>query len=132
MKKPTERFRRAAYQARPASSCTPTNTSAFRALIHIAREWLYGDRVRVSPEAGKLLRLRRGSVIIVGAHKAIVAQRLPVQDEPSRVIHYGCRTSDGEAFLQVFYDSEGNVESVCWRTDDRDFQLTIDDVRVYR
>jgi hypothetical protein len=66
---------------------------------HLLHSWLHRDRIRVSPSAGQLLRLKPSCCLRVAGQYAEVVGRAVDDGRPSVV--YECRTRTGVGLLAV-------------------------------
>lgn len=61
--------------------------------------WAPGDRIRVSPREGKLLRLRAGACLRIGGKPFKVLRRVECAADSS--VTYTCRGVDGDCEITV-------------------------------
>jgi hypothetical protein len=97
-----------------------------RRLVH---SWWRGDRIRVSPAAGLLLRLWPTCCLQINGQYVEVVDRA-VQDGKPAVV-YGCRTGNGTGSLIVERGSPTAEIAIEWREGGQIVRLLAADVEVY-
>jgi hypothetical protein len=104
----------------------PALFSMARRLVH---SWWQGDRIRVSPTTGKLLRLRPPCCLCVGGQYVEVLDRTIQEGAPA--VLYGCRTRAGMGSLRVELVSSAAGVAVEWREGGQVVRLKATDVDVF-
>jgi hypothetical protein len=100
--------------------------------VQLLKSWWSVDRVRVSVDEGRLLRIEPPCVIVVGARPAEVWQRTTVQSAAGPLIIYDCQSTSGSCQLQVTPRGKGVRPSVCWTDEQTVRYLSPEDVEVYQ
>jgi hypothetical protein len=80
------------------------------ALLRILRAWLGSDRIRISPQEAKLLRLTPGACICIGGVTYTVESRT-VGDPSCATVAYHCRGIDAEMDLIATIAEDGTIQA---------------------
>ena len=72
-----------------------------RSLLELVGAWWRTDRIRVSPAEGRLLRLRRGSVVRLREQTAVVRQRWVGRSASGPYVNYDCEVDGGGGPCQL-------------------------------
>jgi hypothetical protein len=101
----------------------------FRSVQRLVNSWWQSDRIRVSPSAGRLLRLRPPCCLHVYGQYAEIVER--AEPNGTLAVVYGCRTRAGSGTLMVRLDSATANAVVEWHQDGRTVRLLAEDVEVF-
>ena len=104
----------------------PTLFSMVRCLIH---SWWRGDRIRVSPMDGQLLRLQPPCWLHICNRYAEVVNRRVADGKPAVI--YECRTSSGSGTLLVEVGGLACEPAIEWRENGLATRLALQDVEVF-
>lgn len=85
-----------------------------RALLDLLRAWWSVDRIRVSPNEGRLLRLDAGALLTIEDRAVEVLGRRIRRQPAGAVIAYDCRTPSGAARLLIRQPRDGGDLSAQW------------------
>jgi len=97
-----------------------------RQLGRLLHSWWRGDRIRVSPEEGRLLRLRPPCWLLIdGATVEVVGRTVP---DAGRRVLYSCRTHSGVGTLAVSLDDKVNLH---WHDGAHTRPIMASDIEVY-
>jgi hypothetical protein len=99
-----------------------------RKLCQLIRLWWTGDRIRVSPVEGRLLRIQPGDLLSVAGMDVEVVDRLVIAESSLCLV---CRTPQGTAELHVPVFSKAEQQQVLWIEPDGELRLTQSDVEVW-
>jgi hypothetical protein len=99
-----------------------------RKLCRLIRLWWTGDRIRVSPIEGRLLRVQPGDLLSVAGTDIEVVDRFVIGESSLCLI---CRTQQGTAELHVPVFSRHEPQEVLWIDSGRELRLTPSDVEVW-
>jgi hypothetical protein len=105
--------------------------SLLRCVGDLLRSWWQVDRIRVSPNAGRLLRLRPGNIVCIADRDIEVVSRSVSQSPSGPSICYRCRSADGSAQLCVTPIVCGAGERITWKEKAVERSLTADEVEVW-
>jgi hypothetical protein len=105
--------------------------SLLRCIGDLLRSWWQVDRIRVSPSAGRLLRLQPGNIVGIADRDIEVVSRCVSQSPSGSSICYQCRSADGSAQLCVTPVVFGVGERITWTEKDLERSLTADEVEVW-
>jgi hypothetical protein len=94
---------------------------------HLIHSWLHRDRIRVSPSAGQLLRLKPGCCLCVAGQYVEVVGRAVADGRPSVVYECGTRMGMGTLIANV---SNGRL-AMAWLEGGRVTTLAAEDVEVF-
>lgn len=94
----------------------------------LLRLWWTGDRIRVSPVEGRLLRIQPGDLLSVAGSDVEVVDRIVIAESCLCLI---CHTPQGSAELHVPVDSEARSTELLWFESGREHRLTAADVEVW-
>jgi hypothetical protein len=84
------------------------------AVCDLIRAWWRVDRIRTSPNDGRLLRLDFGSILDVGQQRVEVIDRVVSAKDTRLAIAYHCRTSEENTRLFITANRFGEIESCVW------------------
>lgn len=111
------------------------NRSSFRSLlgefVRLVQAWWRADRIRVSPNAGRLLRIAPRCVISVQGQAATVVTRTVSQGPSGSRVSYQCDNCAGRARLCVEVGPRGGITRVIWIESSREIPLSEDEVEVW-
>lgn len=99
-----------------------------RKLCQWIRLWWTGDRIRVSPVEGRLLRIQPGDVLSVAGMDVEVVDRFVIAESTLCLI---CHTPQGIAELHVPVLSKTVPQEVLWIETCGELRLTPSDVEVW-
>ncbi len=88
--------------------------SLCRACLGLIAAWWRADRVRISPRAGQLLRLRPNSLVFIRGQTVEVLTRQESQASDEHRICYECRTEIGPARLDVRIRADAGRLEIRW------------------
>src|SRR5579871_3116549 len=112
-----------------------TKSNTFLSLLgevgQILRSWWEVDRIRVSPRAGRLLRIHPPCLISIDERMIEVVSRSVSQGPSGPSVGYQCRTPEGPAELRVSLPSSIAAPEVEWIEWGRRLFLSEDDVQVW-
>ncbi len=97
-------------------------------LLHV---WWRMDRIRISPRAGRLLRLHPPCIVYMEDRPVEIVTRTVSRTSVGPCVYYGCRTADGSAQLCVAPASPGVGEHITWMEHGRERSLAADAVEVW-
>ena len=89
-----------------------------RELVRVFHSWWRTDRIRVSRDEGRLLRLDPGAVIALEGCRLLITRRTTDRRDGHRVL-YDCRGETEDSTLEVALDAAGNRPSITWNEDFR-------------
>jgi hypothetical protein len=99
-------------------------------LVRLVRSWWAVDRIRISPEEGRLWRLRPPCILLVDGRPAEVIARTLSGDEVGLVVSYDCRTAQGDGRLTV-RGVAGSTPKVVWMADGVERPLVAHEIEVF-
>jgi hypothetical protein len=99
-----------------------------RKLYQLIRLWWTGDRIRVSPVEGRLLRIQPGDLLSVAGIEVEVIDRFLIAESYLCLI---CHTPQGTAELHVPVFSQAAPQEVLWIESGDERRLTAADVEVW-
>lgn len=99
-----------------------------RKLCQLIQLWWTGDRIRVSPVEGRLLRIQPGDLLSVAGNDVEVVDRFVISERSLCLI---CRTQQGIAELHVPVFSKSESQEVLWFESGDELRLTAADVEVW-
>ncbi len=103
-----------------------------RDVFRLIASWWQVDRVRVSPDEGRLLRLEPPCVVVIESRPAEVLARTVGRTAAGPFVVYDCRSATGPYQLRVVPLGDGQVSCVCWIENGRERELAADDVEVFQ
>ncbi|HEX3658867.1 MAG TPA: hypothetical protein VHV55_23945 [Pirellulales bacterium] len=68
---------------------------------HLVRRWWASDRIRLSPDEGRLLRLEPGSILVIEGRPVEVLERRAGEAAAGPYVEYRCRGSGVQGRLRV-------------------------------
>lgn len=102
-----------------------------RSVLRVIRSWWRVDRVRVSPAAGCLLRLRVGDVLNIRAQSAEILNRTQASPDSADVV-YQCLTDSGTALLRIELQPNLREFAIVWIVQGASEALGEYDVQVWQ
>ena len=104
------------------------NRDVLRDLFHLVWQWWTGDRIRVSPVEGRLLRVLPGDILSVDGTDVEVVDRIVIAERTLCLI---CRTQRGTAELYVPVFSKAGPQEIVWVRSGGERTLTTADIEVW-
>ncbi|MDX1606710.1 MAG: hypothetical protein R3202_10995 [Candidatus Competibacterales bacterium] len=104
-------------------------TTEARRLLCLLRDWWRLDRIRISPEEGRLLRLRPGALLELDGMLLQVMARRSLTAAPG--VGYYCSGQGLAGELRVGLDRDRQAQTVEWIRDGRRQRLPAAAIRVY-
>ncbi|MFK7819245.1 MAG: hypothetical protein AB8G99_11035 [Planctomycetaceae bacterium] len=100
-----------------------------RELVDICRTVVRGDRIRVSPSEGRLLRLQPSCVLMIGSETIRIKSRTVEDSLKHPTVTYECETdfASGILFVQLLPHHRIDVE---WRIENAHQKIAESDVIV--
>jgi hypothetical protein len=102
-----------------------------QSVTQIVWAWWRHDRIRVSPDEGRLLRIESQDVLLIGDTQVEVITRSIVKRVSGVALHFNCRTPTGSAELFVELTLDGQLQSIRWNADDEERVLSVEDLDVW-
>lgn len=102
-----------------------------RDFVRLVVAWWRVDRVRVSPEEGRLLRLEPPCFVVVAGRPAEVLSRTLGRDPGGPFVSYECRHAQGDCRLRVGLTIDGATAAVSWTTDGVERSLRPEEVETF-
>ena len=102
-----------------------------RDVVRLVVGWWRGDRVRVSPEEGRLLRLEPPCFVVVAGRPAEVLSRTLGHDPGGAFVAYECRSAGGSCRLRIGLGADGAASDVAWTFDEMQRSLRPEEVETY-
>jgi hypothetical protein len=102
-----------------------------QALADLVRGWWLADRVRISPDEGRLLDLRLPCLLRVRGSVAQALARQTGHGANGPYVVYSCTDDVGDALLWVYPVGRTTRPLVRWQTSRGEMALSGEDVEVY-
>jgi len=102
-------------------------------VVDLFRAWWQVDRIRISPVAGKVLRLRRGAILVIDGQNIVVCGRRVIRQGGRICVVYDCQTPSDRAWLRI--DPGDGVDAspqIEWVASDIVRRLRESDIEVWR
>lgn len=102
-----------------------------RDLVRLVAEWWRVDRIRVSSDEGRLLRLQPPCLVVVAGRPAEVLSRIVGHDAGGTFVAYDCRGVQGMCRLRVGLVDDRAASDVSWTADGVQRQLHVGEVETF-
>lgn len=104
------------------------NRDVLHDFFHFVWQWWTGDRIRVSPVEGRLLRVQPGDILSVAGIDVEVIDRMVIAEHTLCLI---CRTQRGTAELYVPVLSKAGPQEIVWVKSGGERTLTSANIEVW-
>lgn len=104
------------------------NGDVLRDLCQFVWQWWTGDRIRVSPVEGRLLRVQPGDILSVAGIDVEVVDRTVIAERSLCLI---CRTQRGTAELHIPVFLKAERQEIVWAEAGGERTLTTADIEVW-
>lgn len=100
-------------------------------LCELVQSWWQVDRIRISSDAGRLLRIPCPSLISIRGQPVEVQTRMVCQETAGARITYECHTSSGTAWLCIEVLPSA-TRRLFWRESGYENLLSEDEIEIWR
>ncbi len=105
--------------------------SLLSTLLALARAWWRHDRVRASPNEGRLLRLGPGAVLRIAGRRAVVQHRRVGETAEGSYVAYECEGEAGPSQLLLRHTAGRIHSTASWREGGAEQTIGADSVEAY-
>lgn len=99
-------------------------------VVRLIRSWWCVDRIRLPPQAGRLLRLQPPCYLLIAGRPVEIAARTLGQSGGGRTVTYECRTADGVGRLTVRIVGD-SASAAVWALGDVERPIDAEEIEVY-
>jgi hypothetical protein len=105
--------------------------SIWRDLLNTVRTWWDTDRIRVSPNDGRLLRIQPGDLMTIEGLDIEVLDRSLNSTERGELLQLNCRGPLGTATLTVAIDTEVINQKATWAQSGFERPIDLDEIQIW-
>lgn len=100
-------------------------------LNRLLRSWWMSDRIRISPRAGELLRLRIGDLVEIAGDDWEIVSRTVRDTLAGAELHLECQHAEVTGRLRCAVTEQGTLEKLEWSASGRQRRLLAEEIQVW-